>query len=146
MSRRLAASALDRSGIAGAWQRLRPPVGVILMCHSVGEAPGWTRVPVPLISTAHRISSTSIWLVRGALRKEFPDLQILTCHDEYLLPTLVEGADGALIGFAGFTPELMVEVVHAALELDLPLNVHSRSELIRYAVRKGILQIEREGE
>ena len=54
------------------------------------------------------------------LKLAAPRVTILTCHDEYLLPTLVDGADGALIGFAGFTPELMVEVVHAALELDLP--------------------------
>jgi 4-hydroxy-tetrahydrodipicolinate synthase len=54
------------------------------------------------------------------IKAKAPDVTIVTCHDEYLLPTLVEGADGALIGFAGFTPELMVEIVHATLELDLP--------------------------
>ena len=54
------------------------------------------------------------------LKARAPDLPVVTCHDEYLLPTLVDGADGALIGFAGFTPDLMVEIVHAALELDLP--------------------------
>lgn len=54
------------------------------------------------------------------LKARAPHVPIVTCHDEYLLPTLVDGADGALIGFAGFAPELMVEVVHAALELDLP--------------------------
>lgn len=30
-----------------------------------------------------------------------PDKSIVTCHDEFLLPSLVEAADGALIGFAG---------------------------------------------
>jgi 4-hydroxy-tetrahydrodipicolinate synthase len=48
------------------------------------------------------------------------DLSIITCHDEYLLPTLLEAGDGALIGFAGFAPELMVELVHACLDGDLP--------------------------
>jgi 4-hydroxy-tetrahydrodipicolinate synthase len=48
-----------------------------------------------------------------------PDVPIVTCHDEFLLPTLLEGADGALIGFAGFAPELMVKIVHAALSGDL---------------------------
>jgi 4-hydroxy-tetrahydrodipicolinate synthase len=48
-----------------------------------------------------------------------PDVPVLTCHDEYLLASLLEGCDGALIGFAGFVPELMVEVVHAALNADL---------------------------
>ncbi len=48
-----------------------------------------------------------------------PHIPILTCHDEYLLASLLEGSDGALIGFAGFVPELMVDVVHAALNDDL---------------------------
>ncbi len=48
-----------------------------------------------------------------------PDVPVLTCHDEYLLASLLEGCDGALIGFAGFVPELMVEVVHSALNADL---------------------------
>lgn len=48
-----------------------------------------------------------------------PDLSIITCHDEYLLPTLLEAGDGALIGFAGFAPRLMIELVHACMEGDL---------------------------
>ncbi len=51
------------------------------------------------------------------LKETAPDVPILTCHDEYLLASLLEGFDGALIGFAGFVPELMVEVVHAALSM-----------------------------
>ena len=47
-------------------------------------------------------------------------MPILTwVHDEYLLPTLNEGCDGALVGFAGFVPELIVEIVHCALNGDL---------------------------
>jgi 4-hydroxy-tetrahydrodipicolinate synthase len=53
------------------------------------------------------------------LKSAAPDVTIVTCHDEFLLPTLVDGCDGALIGFAGFVPELMVEIVHAALDGDL---------------------------
>jgi len=53
------------------------------------------------------------------LKHAAPRVSILTCHDEFLLPTLLDGADGALIGFAGFAPELMVDVVHAALAGDL---------------------------
>ncbi|NKB66190.1 MAG: dihydrodipicolinate synthase family protein [Candidatus Latescibacteria bacterium] len=48
-----------------------------------------------------------------------PDVPIITCHDEFLLPTLLEAADGALVGFAGFVPELIVELVHSALDGDL---------------------------
>ncbi len=53
------------------------------------------------------------------LKAHNPQVSIITCHDEYLLPTLVDGGDGALIGFAGFAPELMVELVHAILDGDL---------------------------
>ena len=53
------------------------------------------------------------------LKAAAPQVSIITCHDEFLLPSLLEGADGALIGFAGFVPELMVEIVHAALDGDL---------------------------
>jgi 4-hydroxy-tetrahydrodipicolinate synthase len=53
------------------------------------------------------------------LKAAAPRVSIVTCHDEFLLPTLLEGADGALIGFAGFAPELMVTLVHAALAGDL---------------------------
>jgi 4-hydroxy-tetrahydrodipicolinate synthase len=53
------------------------------------------------------------------LKAVAPHVSITTCHDEFLLASLLEGADGALIGFAGFVPELMVELVHAALDGDL---------------------------
>jgi 4-hydroxy-tetrahydrodipicolinate synthase len=50
-----------------------------------------------------------------ALRASAPGVAILTCHDEYLLPTLIQGIDGALVGFAGFVPELIRDLVAAAL-------------------------------
>lgn len=53
------------------------------------------------------------------LKAAAPQVSIVTCHDEYLLPTLLEAGDGALIGFAGFAPELMVNLVHACLDGDL---------------------------
>ena len=53
------------------------------------------------------------------LKAARPDLSIITCHDEYLLPTLLEAGDGALIGFAGFAPRLMLDLVHACLDGDL---------------------------
>lgn len=53
------------------------------------------------------------------LKEAAPGVSILTCHDEYLLPTLLEGCDGALVGFAGMVPELIVEMVHSALDGDL---------------------------
>src|SRR5262245_9201202 len=53
------------------------------------------------------------------LKEAAPNVTIITCHDEFLLPSLLEGADGALVGFAGFAPELIISMVHAALDGDL---------------------------
>jgi 4-hydroxy-tetrahydrodipicolinate synthase len=53
------------------------------------------------------------------LKEAAPNTPVITCHDEYLLASLLEGADGALVGFAGFAPELIVNVVTRALEGDL---------------------------
>jgi 4-hydroxy-tetrahydrodipicolinate synthase len=53
------------------------------------------------------------------LKEVKPQLSIVTCHDEFLLPTLLEAADGALVGFAGFAPKLIVAMVHAALDGNL---------------------------
>lgn len=52
------------------------------------------------------------------LKEVAPEITILTCHDEYLLTTLLVGSDGALVGFAGFVPELIVELAYAALSGD----------------------------
>ncbi len=53
------------------------------------------------------------------LKAAAPHVSIITCHDEYLMPTLLEAGDGALIGFAGFAPQLVIELVHACLTGDL---------------------------
>ncbi len=47
------------------------------------------------------------------IRRELPDLKILTCHDEYLLHTMWE-SDGALVGYGAVVPELMVELLRHA--------------------------------
>ena len=53
------------------------------------------------------------------LKEKVPHLPQLSCHDEYLLESVLAGADGALVGFAGFVPELIVALVQAALSGDL---------------------------
>ncbi len=45
-----------------------------------------------------------------AIREANADVTILTCHDEYLLPSMVQGVDGALVGFASFIPEMITEL------------------------------------
>jgi len=51
------------------------------------------------------------------LRENFPDLQILTCHDEYLLHTMFD-VDGALVGYGGLAPEPLVELIEAGKAKD----------------------------
>lgn len=51
------------------------------------------------------------------IRKECPDLQILTCHDEYLLHTMFD-VDGALVGYGCIAPELLVEMIAAGKAKD----------------------------
>jgi 4-hydroxy-tetrahydrodipicolinate synthase len=53
------------------------------------------------------------------LKAAAPDVSIISCLDEYLLVTLLDGADGALVGFAGFVPELIVELVKTSLSGNL---------------------------
>ncbi|MCC7207115.1 MAG: dihydrodipicolinate synthase family protein [Anaerolineae bacterium] len=54
-----------------------------------------------------------------SLKAAAPHVGIVSCHDEYLLATLLDGCDGALVGFAGFVPELIVALTEAALRGDL---------------------------
>ncbi|KQO36085.1 MULTISPECIES: dihydrodipicolinate synthase family protein [unclassified Aeromicrobium] len=53
------------------------------------------------------------------LRQELPDLQILSCHDEYLLHTMFD-VDGLLVGYGGIAPELLVELIAAGKAHDYP--------------------------
>lgn len=46
------------------------------------------------------------------IRAERPDLQILTCHDEYLLHTCFD-VDGFLVGYGNIAPEELIELIEA---------------------------------
>lgn len=43
----------------------------------------------------------------------------MTCHDEYLLASMVQGVDGALVGFATFIPQLIIDLWNAVKAGDL---------------------------
>jgi 4-hydroxy-tetrahydrodipicolinate synthase len=53
------------------------------------------------------------------VRYERPNLQLLTCHDEYLLHTMFD-VDGALVGYGGLTPEPLIELIAAGKAKDYP--------------------------
>ena len=56
-----------------------------------------------------------------AIRAVAPQKALLTCHDEYLLASMVQGVDGALVGFASVIPDLIYELVEAVKVGDLKL-------------------------
>lgn len=87
--------------------------------YSLGEMLEMVRIPqVKMIKMGTR--DMARWLYDyEQLKSVAPGVSIVTCHDEFLLPSLIEGCDGALIGFAGFAPELMIRLVHCALDGDL---------------------------
>ncbi|WP_153141818.1 dihydrodipicolinate synthase family protein [Paraburkholderia agricolaris] len=51
------------------------------------------------------------------IRRERPELQILTCHDEYLLHTMFD-VDGALVGYGSLAPEPLVDLIKAGKARD----------------------------
>ena len=51
------------------------------------------------------------------IRRERPDLQILSCHDEYLLHTAFD-IDGFLVGYGNIAPELLLELLKAGKAQD----------------------------
>lgn len=61
------------------------------------------------------------------LRRERPDLQILSCHDEYLLHTMFD-VDGLLVGYGGLAPESLLELIAAgkARDYNAARAVHDR--------------------
>ncbi|MBW1962145.1 MAG: dihydrodipicolinate synthase family protein [Deltaproteobacteria bacterium] len=54
-----------------------------------------------------------------AIREADENCTILTCHDEYLLASMVQGVDGALVGFASFIPEMIIALYKAVQDGDL---------------------------
>jgi 4-hydroxy-tetrahydrodipicolinate synthase len=99
----------------------------------VHQYPAWTKAGYALDEMLEMVKHPRVVMIKMGTREmsrwrydyerlkaAAPAVSIVTCHDEFLLPTLLEGADGALIGFAGFAPRLMVSIVHAALDGDLP--------------------------
>ncbi|WP_208007748.1 dihydrodipicolinate synthase family protein [Labedella endophytica] len=62
-----------------------------------------------------------------ALRAAYPELQILSCHDEYLLPTMFD-VDGLLVGYGNIAPELLVDLIAAGQAKDYAAahEIHER--------------------
>ena len=74
-----------------------------------------------------------------SLKTSAPDVSILTCHDEYLLPSLIYGIDGALVGFASFVPDLIVSLVRAVERQDLQEAVEINDHL--YELKQAVYEM-----
>ena len=98
----------------------------------IHQYPSWTKVGYTLAEMLEMVKLPRVVCIKMGtrdmarwlydyqqLKAAAPHVSIVTCHDEYLLPTLLEAGDGALIGFAGFAPELMVKLVDACVGGDL---------------------------
>jgi 4-hydroxy-tetrahydrodipicolinate synthase len=70
------------------------------------------------------------------IRAAAPDKALLTCHDEYLLASMVQGIDGALVGFASVIPELIHELLQAVKTGDLTraMAIQARIDPLKDAV------------
>lgn len=61
------------------------------------------------------------------IRETNPEIQVLTCHDEYLLHTMFD-VDGALVGYGGLAPEPLIELIDAGKARDYARarSIHDR--------------------
>lgn len=98
----------------------------------IHQYPSWTKVGYTLAEMLEMVKLPRVVCIKMGtrdmarwlydyeqLKAAAPRVTIVTCHDEYLLPTLIEAGDGALIGFGGFAPDLMVRLVDACVAGDL---------------------------
>jgi 4-hydroxy-tetrahydrodipicolinate synthase len=73
-----------------------------------------------VVATKNGVRDMKRWYVEiPALKREVPDLQVLSCHDEWLLPTMFD-VDGLLVGYGNIAPELLVQLIKAGKAQDYP--------------------------
>jgi 4-hydroxy-tetrahydrodipicolinate synthase len=73
------------------------------------------------------------------IRAVAPEKALLTCHDEYLLASMVQGIDGALVGFASVIPSLIHDLLQAvnAGDLTRAMAIQARIDPLKDAVYGG---------
>lgn len=72
------------------------------------------------VATKNGVRNMKRWYVEiPALKEAQPDLQILSCHDEWLLPTMFD-VDGLLVGYGNIAPELLIDLIAAGKAQDYP--------------------------
>ena len=72
------------------------------------------------VATKNGVRNMKRWYTEiPELKKARPDLQILSCHDEWLLPTMFD-VDGLLVGYGNIAPELLIDLINAGKAQDYP--------------------------
>ena len=73
------------------------------------------------------------------IKEADPSVTVLTCHDEYLLASMVQGVDGALVGFASFIPQMIIDLYAAvsAGDLNKAMDLQSQINPLKDAVYGG---------
>jgi 4-hydroxy-tetrahydrodipicolinate synthase len=73
------------------------------------------------------------------IRQANPKVTVVTCHDEYLLPSMVQGVDGALVGFASLVPQMIIDLYAAVCDGDLKraMDIQNRINPLKDAIYGG---------
>jgi 4-hydroxy-tetrahydrodipicolinate synthase len=124
----------------GFFQDVAEGAGIDIIVH---QYPAWTKASYSLKEMLELVKMPRVVCIKMGtrdmarwgydyrrLKAAAPRVSIVSCHDEYLLATLLDGCDGALVGFAGFVPELIVELVRTALAGDLK-GAYAAQEKVR---------------
>jgi len=111
------------------FDRIGDAVGLDLIVHTY---PAWTKASYSsqLLADLSRLPHVKAFKIGTremnkyardikALRDATPDAVLLTCHDEYLLASLVQRLDGALVGFASLIPGMIADMLDAVDRGDL---------------------------
>jgi 4-hydroxy-tetrahydrodipicolinate synthase len=73
-----------------------------------------------VVATKNGVRNMKRWYVEiPELKKANPKLQVLSCHDEWLLPTMFD-VDGLLVGYGNIAPELLVDLIEAGKAQNYP--------------------------
>lgn len=71
-----------------------------------------------VVATKNGVRNMKRWYTEiPELKKAAPELQVLSCHDEWLLPTMFD-VDGLLVGYGNIAPELLVKLIEAGKAQD----------------------------
>ena len=63
------------------------------------------------------------------IKRQFPEIAVMSCHDEWLLPTMFD-IDGLLVGYGNMAPELLIEYLKAGKAQDYSLARKYHEQLL----------------